>query len=332
MLCNRFPAIIPNAPMTNDTDFTEQLDHGITVIDTGFVRERFDASYLIVENGRGAFVDTGPNSAVPRLLAAVEQRGLAPEDIEWVILTHVHMDHAGGAGLLMQHLPQAKLVVHARGARHMIDPSALMKGVREVYGHEVAERDYGALVPVATDRVVTTTDGFSLQLGSRTLRFADTPGHALHHHSIWDETSRGWFTGDTFGLAYPDVVTPQGEHVIPSTTPVQFDPDALRASVGRLLEADPQVLYLTHFGPVRDAKKIAVQLLAQTDAMVAAANQLRDVADRHEHLRRALQKIYLDELRRCDCELSEETLMSLLSTDVELNAQGMGVWLDRRKA
>ncbi len=116
-----------------------RLDHGISVVDTDFVRPRFDASFLIVENGRAAFVETGPNSAVPHLLAALEAHGLERDAVDYVIPTHVHLDHAGGAGLLMQHLPRAKLVIHPRGARHMIDPSVLMEGVRAVYGAEVAD-------------------------------------------------------------------------------------------------------------------------------------------------------------------------------------------------
>jgi len=311
-------------------DFTDPLDHGITVVDTGFVRERFDASYLVAENGRGAFVDTGTNNAVPRLLASLQGRDLTPDQVDWVILTHVHLDHAGGAGLLMQHLPRAKLVVHSRGARHMIDPSALIKGVRAVYGDEVTARDYGELIPVAAERVVTATDGFSIDVGGRPLLFADTPGHALHHHCIWDERSRGWFTGDTFGLAYPDLATPLGPHVVPSSTPVQFDPVALHASVARLLANKPQVMYPTHFGPVHDVPRLAEQLLRQADSMVAAATELAKAADRHEQLRQAFQKIYVTELRRCGSTLDEATILSLLATDIELNAQGMAVWLDRQ--
>jgi glyoxylase-like metal-dependent hydrolase (beta-lactamase superfamily II) len=317
--------------MLDTRTFTTPLDHGITVIDTGFLRERFDASYLLIEKGRGAFVDTGTNHSVPRLLAAARQQGLAPDAVAWVILTHVHLDHAGGAGLLMQQLPNAKLVVHTRGVRHMVDPSALMQGVRAVYGDAVTARDYGELVPVAADRVVATTDGFAIDLGGRALTFADTPGHAMHHHSIWDERSRGWFTGDTFGLAYPDVATSLGAHVIPSTTPVQFDPEALHQSVKRMLATDPHILYPTHFGAVTEAKRLAVQLLTQTDAMVAAAKQLADVPKRHERLKAAFEEIYLTELRRCGSVLNEEVALSLLATDVELNAQGVGVWLDRKK-
>ncbi len=311
--------------------FITQLKHGIAVIDTGFVRERFDASYLIVENGRGAFVDTGTNHAVSRLLAALQQQGLGRDAVDWVILTHVHLDHAGGAGLLLQQLPHARLAVHARGARHMVDPTALMKGVRAVYGDEVAARDYGELVPVAADRVVVTGDGFSLEVGGRKFLCADTPGHAMHHQSIWDAASRGWFTGDTFGLAYPDLATPLGAHVVPSTTPVQFDPDALRNSVNRLLTADPQFLYPTHFGAVTDAQRLAGQLLAQADAMVEVAMQLANVPDRHRRLKAAFEEIYLTELHRCGSVLSDATARALLATDIELNAQGIGVWLDRKK-
>jgi glyoxylase-like metal-dependent hydrolase (beta-lactamase superfamily II) len=312
-------------------NFTDHLDHGISVVDTGFVRDRFDASYLIAHNGRGAFVDTGTNNAVPRLLGSLEERDLEPDQVDWVILTHVHLDHAGGAGLLMQHLPNAKLVVHSRGARHMVDPSALIKGVRAVYGDEVTARDYGELVPVAADRVVTATDGFTIDLGGRTLTFADTPGHAMHHNCIWDQQSSGWFTGDTFGLAYPDLATPVGSHVVPSSTPVQFDPVALHASVARLLAAKPLVMYPTHFGPVNDVSRLAEQLLWQADSMVSAAIALTDAPQRHERLRSAFEKIYIDELRRCGSTLDEATILSLLATDIELNAQGMAVWLDRQK-
>lgn len=313
------------------SSFIEQLDHGISVIDTGFVRERFDASYLIVENGRGAFVDTGTNHTVPRLLAALQAHGLEPESVDWVIVTHVHLDHAGGAGLLMQHVPNAKLVVHPRGARHMIDPSALMQGVRSVYGNEITARDYGDLVPVAAHRVLTTSDNQVIELGGRALRFADTPGHALHHHCVWDEASKGWFTGDTLGIAYPDLATPRGTHMIPATAPVQFDPDALHASVARLLTAQPQLLYLTHFGAVSEADKLAGQMLAQIDAMVVAARALAAAPDRHARLKQAFEEIYVAELRRCGSSEDDDKLHSILAMDVELNAQGLGVWLDRKK-
>jgi glyoxylase-like metal-dependent hydrolase (beta-lactamase superfamily II) len=309
----------------------QRLDHDISAIDTGFVRPLFDASHLIVANSRGAFVDAGTNNSVPRLLAALEPHGLAPEDIDYVILTHVHLDHAGGAGLLMSRLPNAKLIVQARGAKHMIDPSKLMEGVRAVYGAEITARDYGELVPVSEDRVITPADDTVIELGGRALRFIETPGHALHHICIWDEASRGWFTGDTFGLAYPALATPRGAHVVPATAPVQFDPHALHASVGRILESQPRLIYMTHYGAVPHPERIAQQLLAQIDAMVAAARALADAPDRHARLKEAFRSIYVRELRRCGSTLTDAQIDEWIDTDVELNAQGLGVWLDKKK-
>ena len=313
-------------------DLFQRLDHGITVVDTGFLRPKFDASFLIVHEGRAAFVDTGPNDAVPRLLAALEAHGLGRDAVDYVIPTHVHLDHAGGAGLLMQHLPRARLVIHPRGARHMIDPGVLMEGVRAVYGAEVAARDYGELVPVPAERVVTTGDGMIIELGGRPLRFIDTPGHARHHHCIWDEASRGWFTGDTFGIVYPELRTPAGAYILPATAPAQFDQDALHASVRRLLSERPQFMYLTHYGAVTDAAALSVQFLAQVDAMADAARALAGVRDRHDRLKHAFGDIYLGELRRCGSTLPEERLRELLANDIELNAQGLGAWLDRLAA
>jgi glyoxylase-like metal-dependent hydrolase (beta-lactamase superfamily II) len=303
----------------------QRLDHGITVVDTGFVRPRFDASFLIVENGRAAFVETGPNSAVPRLLAALEAHGLDRDAVDYVIPTHVHLDHAGGAGLLMQNLPRAKLVIHPRGARHMIDPSMLIEGVRAVYGAEVAARDYGELVPVLAERVITTSEAMVIELAGRPLRFADTPGHARHHHCIWDEASRGWFTGDTFGIVYPEL----HPYIVPACAPVQFEQDALHESVARLLAQRPEVMYLTHYGAVRDAEKLAVQFLAQVDAMADAARSLAGAPGRHDQLKRAFGDIYIAELRRSGSTASVDFLREILATDIELNAQGLGTWLDR---
>jgi glyoxylase-like metal-dependent hydrolase (beta-lactamase superfamily II) len=311
------------------TSLYQRLEHGISVVDTGFVRPRFDASFLLIENGRAAFIETGPNSAVPRLLAALEAHGLERDAVDYVIPTHIHLDHAGGVGLLMSNLPRAKLVVHPRGARHMIDPSVLVEGARAVYGRDVADRDYGELVSVPAERIVTTADGMVLEVGGRALRFADTPGHARHHNCIWDEVTRGWFTGDTFGIAYPDLYTSNGPYMLPATAPVQFDPPALHATVARLLAQRPDVMYLTHYGAVREPEKLAVQFLAQVDAMAAAARALASAANRHDALKRAFRDIYVAELRRSGSTLPDEHLHELLAPDVQLNALGLGTWLDK---
>lgn len=302
---------------------------GIHVIDTGFHRPRFDASYLLIDSGRGAFIDTGPNAAVPRLLAALEATGLRPADVDWVIATHVHLDHAGGAGLLMQQLPQARLVVHPRGARHLIDPGKLVEGARAVYGAEAVARAYGEVVGVSEDRVLTTHDGMTLAWVSRPLLFIDTPGHARHHHCIWDEGSRGFFTGDTFGLSYREFDTARGPWLLPTSTPVQFEPNALRESVRRLLAFDPQWMYLTHFGPVGHAQALGTQLLEQIEEMVELGHTLRRAPQRHEAIKEGLVRLYLRRVRAHGCDMPEARVLELLAMDIELNAQGLGIWLDR---
>ena len=305
----------------------ERLDHGITAVDTGFVRAQFDAAYLVVQEGRAAIIDTGTNAAVPRLLAALAAQGLEPAAVDWVIPTHIHLDHAGGAGLLMQHLPNARLVVHARGARHMVDPSQLMAGVRAVYGDEVVRRDYGELVAIPSDRVLPAQDGQVVHLGRRPLLLLDTPGHARHHLCIWDEASRGCFTGDTLGISYREFHTGQWHYALPSSSPVQYDPLALRASVARLLALRPAAAYITHFGAVTAVDAQADMVVRQSDAMAQLTRSLRGAADFGLRLRDGLRAIYLAEARGRGVGLADADILALLEADVELNAQGLAIWV-----
>jgi len=311
--------------------FVQPLAHGIHVIDTGFHRDVFDAAYLIVENGRAAFVDTGTNDSVPRLLAALEAAGLARDAVDFVIATHVHLDHAGGVGLLMTHLPNAQLVVHPQGAPHLIEPSRLMAGARAVYGDEEVARTYGEVIGVPAERVLRTADAMTIELAGRPLQFLDTPGHARHHHCIWDARSRGFFTGDTFGLSYRDFDTAHGAWAMPTTTPVQFEPEALRNSIERMLGYEPECMYLTHYGRVVDVPRLASLLFTQLDAMVALALKLPDDAHRHKALMDGFIAIHMNSLRAHDCTLPEARVRELLALDNELNAQGIAVWLNRKK-
>jgi len=309
--------------------FLQPLGHGIHAVDTGFHRDRFDAAYLLVHEGRAAFIDSGTNLAVPRLLASLQALGLASDAVDWVIPTHVHLDHAGGCGLLMQALPHAQLWVHPRGVRHMVDPTALWQGALAVYGQAEMERSYGELVPVPANRVHATHDGMTLDLAGRPLYFADTPGHARHHHCIWDAQSRGWFTGDTFGLSYRELDTEQGAYIFPTSTPVQFDPPALHASIDRMLSHDPACMYLTHYSRVAEVPRLGALLKGQIDQMVALAEQVRHAPDRHEALKRGMLEIFAGRLQVHGTQLTQAQIGDLLALDLELNAQGIAVWLDR---
>jgi glyoxylase-like metal-dependent hydrolase (beta-lactamase superfamily II) len=314
-------------------DFIEDLGHGIYAIDTGFQRPRFDAAYLVVEDGRAAFIDTGTNHAVPRLLEALTALGLTPASVDWVIPTHVHLDHAGGVGLLMRQLPTARLLVHPRGLRHMVDPMGLWMGALAVYGEEEMQRSYGRLVSVPAERAEASHDEQVLMLAGRPLRLIDAPGHARHHHAIWDEKSRSWFTGDTFGLSYRAFDVDGRAWMLPTTTPVQFEPEPLKATVARLLAAEPVAMQLTHYGrvggSVAEVRRLAGQLLAQVDEMVALALSLKDAPDRHERLKAGLLAGYLSHVQAHGFQGGTQAAADWLALDAELNAQGLEVWMDR---
>ena len=308
-----------------------QTVNGIHTIDTGFNRPHFDAAYLVVEKDRAAFIDCGTNHSVPRLLHALADAGLEPRAVDWLILTHVHLDHAGGAGELMSQLPDARLVVHPRGARHMIDPSKLWAGASEVYGEDVMQRDYGRLRPVPAERVVEAPDGHEVDLAGRILACLDTPGHARHHNAIWDPASGSCFTGDTFGLSYREFDTGAGAFIVPTTTPIQFDPDALHASIDRLCALEPKALYPTHFGCIDEVARLAHDMHEQIDALVAIALACDGREDRHAAMLQSMEAYFARRVARHGWPGSREQLHELLGADVELNTQGLEVWLDRRR-
>jgi len=313
-------------------DFIEDLGHGIYAVDTGFQRPRFDAAYLMGEDGRAAFIDTGTNHAVPRLLAALDALGLSTDAVDWVIPTHVHLDHAGGVGLLMEAVPRARALVHPRGLRHMVDPKALWLSALTVYGEEEMQRSYGKLVPVPAERAEASHDDQVIHLAGRPLRLVDSPGHARHHHAIWDERSRSWFTGDTFGLSYRAFDVDGRAWILPTSTPVQFEPEALKSTVSRLLAAEPLAMQVTHYGriggSVDEVRRLAAEMVEQVDEMVALADSVRSAPDRHEQLKAALLDGYLARLRAHGHPAGAEAA-EWLALDAELNAQGLEVMLDR---
>jgi glyoxylase-like metal-dependent hydrolase (beta-lactamase superfamily II) len=303
----------------------------VWLIDTYMGRPHAAASYLVRGERDAAFIETGTARALPHLLAALRALGLERDQVAYVIVTHVHLDHAGGAGALLADLPRAKLVVHPRGAKHMIDPSKLVAGATEVYGPEELARTYGTIVPVSPERVIEAPEGASIDLGRRRLVFQDAPGHALHHFVVFDEQTRGFFTGDTFGLSYPELNATRGPFIFPTTTPVQFDPPTLKSSVGRMLAARPERMYLTHYGMLEGGlTDLGAELCRLIDAHVALASAAKSTPDRHAALRAGITSLLLDELERRGSTLSREDTLALWELDIELNAQGLGVWLDKQ--
>jgi glyoxylase-like metal-dependent hydrolase (beta-lactamase superfamily II) len=303
---------------------------GITAVDTEYVHPGHAAAHIIREGDRAAFVDVGTNDSVPYLLAALERLAIPREAIEYVLLTHVHLDHAGGAGLLMRALPRATAVLHPRGAPHLVDPAKLIAGARAVYGEERFRRLYGDIVPIPAGRVHVTADGERLSLAGRELEILHTPGHALHHHVFVDAAHGGIFTGDTFGISYRELDTERGAFIIPTTTPTQFDPDQLIASIDRLLSYAPRAMYLMHYSRVTDVPRLGESLKAQIRELTRIAERAAGAPDPEARIRAGMLELWLRLARSQGCALSDEAITRLLEGDLELNTQGLLVWLERR--
>ena len=306
-----------------------QLDFGITCIDTEHMRKDFVAAYLIEDEGRAAFVDTGCYLSVPALLATLDDKNIKRENVDYILLTHIHLDHAGGAGELIKHLPNAKVYVHEYGANHLIDPSKLRAGVIDVYGELFFKQFLGDLIPTPKDKVITAKDGDVITLGTRSLKFVDSPGHARHHVCIWDEKSQGIFSGDTLGVSYREFDTDQGELIFPPTTPVQFDPDAWKNTIELLMRLKPKYAYLTHFNRVEFTTKSANMLIEHIDGFVNIAESLKDQSNRHKAIKEGLLNYLLEIATKHGVTLDEAQQVKLFKGDLEICAQGLGVWLDR---
>ena len=311
-----------------------QFEHGISAIDTDYVRPRLDASHLIVRDGRAAFVDTGTSHSVPRLLEALGAAGLTAAQVDYVFLSHIHLDHAGGAGELMKHLPNAKAVVHPRGAGHMVHPEKLIEGTKAVYGEKEFRRLYGEIPGIPAERVVQAADGMRVTLGKSELTLIHTPGHALHHYCIVDRLSESIFTGDTFGISYRIFDTAKGPFIFPATTPVHFDPDQAHASLDRIMSYQPKAVFLTHYSRVEDLDRLAKEMHAGIDAHVRLAESVKDEAAGAPRLAKMKEKIHaylVQRVREHGCTLDQSSVDTWLEMDVDLNAKGLSVWLDRKK-
>ena len=305
--------------------------NGIIAFDAGYVRPILAAIHMIVDGGRVAFVDTGSNDALPNVLAALDKLGLGPEAVDYVILTHIHLDHAAGAGSLMREFPNARLVVHPRGSRHMAEPSKLVAGVTAVYGQDYVEKVYGDILPIPAERIIDAHEGLTLQLGGRELLCIDTPGHAKHHICIVDGKSGGIFSGDMFGLSYRELDADGRMFIFPTTTPTQFDPAEMHASIDRLMSFQPTAMYLTHYGQITDLPAKAADLHRRLDALVAIGDAHAAPSDsRHATIKQGISDYLLGEIRAHGCSLPEATILEVLATDIELNTQGITFWLDHR--
>jgi len=312
---------------------THRFQGGVHVVDAEYVQPLFDAIHLIVEDGRAAIVDCGTARSVPAVLAALEELGIAREAVDWLFLTHVHLDHAGGAGQLMHALPHAVTVVHPRGAPHMADPRKLIEASIAVYGRETYDALYGEILPVEASRIRPTQEGEVFSLAGRRFEIMHTPGHALHHQTFLDHGINAVFTGDTFGLAYGVFEIDGRPFAVPTTSPSQFDPEQLADSIRRILARHPTAAFLTHYSRITDLDRVGADLLRMIEGHVRVALASADLppAEARSAIRHGLAEIFDQELKRFGCRADVDVIERWLGADVELNTDGLLAWLARRK-
>lgn len=310
---------------------TQNLGHGITLVDAEYGQSGVAAIYIMEEDGEVAIIETGTNNSVPYVEEALQSLQLSFDNVVYIIPTHVHLDHAGGAGELMHQCKNAKLVIHPFGARHMIDPSKLEAGTIAVYGKKKFRKLYGKIRPIDASRVIEAPGFTKLKLNGRKLQFLDTPGHARHHFCIVDKKSNGIFSGDTFGVCYPQLTTKQGPFIFATTTPVQFDPGSLLQSIECLASRKPEHLYLTHFGAIVPTEEIVNQLKRSVRKFANLALDLQNKPEnRVDVLQQKLKEYLLNVLAEMGCEQSLEFQQKVIEGDVLLNAQGLDFWLDHQ--
>ena len=305
----------------------QSLGHGVYCVDAAHMRDALVSIYILRQGDEVAIVDTGTQYSLDNVLTTLAELEIDRSQIKYVIPTHIHLDHAGGAGVMMEAFDQAQLIIHPRGARHMIDPAKLIEGSIGVYGEALFRKLYGDIKPIDEARIIIAEDMDRHYLGNRELLFIDTPGHARHHFCIYDDASQGIFTGDSFGFSYP----PLKHHawgLIPTSSPVQFDPKALKNTIDRLLSYQPEQMFLTHFGAIDQSVKRSSGLKQWIDDFVTLCEAVkpRD-AESEQQLYREMCDMIFDRL--ADAGLSKDKLKYLLEMDIELNAQGLAIWWRR---
>ena len=298
---------------------------GIYGTDSFYEREGCTSIYIICSGGRCGIIESAANSSLPHLLSALDELGVDYANVDFLALTHVHLDHAGGAGSYMQKFPNAKLIVHPRGAKHMADPTALIEGVCEVYGKSETERMYGEIIPIDKERIISAGDGYVFNIGDKKIITLETPGHAKHHNSYYNESDSVIFSGDAFGVSYSEMQTEKGRWAIPTTSPVQFSPEDMVRSINKMLALNPKKILLTHFGEVSNISEAAEELCSTVQEYTKIAEAAQGD---FKLIKENVKNLHIEMCKKHNIPHPEQYTDSTLSVDTELNSQGLACWYE----
>ncbi|MFC4559516.1 MBL fold metallo-hydrolase [Virgibacillus kekensis] len=286
-------------------------------------------TYVINEDEL-TLIETGPSPSVKYLKKGLATLGFSPEDVKHIIVTHVHLDHAGGAGLFLQQCPNAKVYAHPRGARHLVNPRKLAAGARAVYGESFSEL-FDPIVPIPEERLIEKGEGDTLQIGKNCiLSFLDTPGHAKHHFSIYDPVSNGIFTGDTVGIRYEQLIQEGIELYLPSTSPNQFDPNDMHTAIDRMRRMNLDKIYYGHFGMTENVEQALGQVSAWLDIFMEIGEEAVAEGKGYDVLAERLLAIVREHLSGLGVR-EEHDVYVLINLDMQVSALGIIDYLKKIK-
>ncbi|MCM3586253.1 MBL fold metallo-hydrolase [Mesobacillus maritimus] len=282
-------------------------------------------SYVIKEKDI-TLIETSASPSIPHILQGLRELDIAPEDIKNVIVTHIHLDHSGGVGLLLQHCPNAKVIVHPKGARHLANPSKLIASAKTVYG-EKFDTLFDPILPVPEDRIEVKNDLETLKIGDDcVLTFFDTPGHANHHFSIFHPKVEGIFTGDTAGIYYPQLHRKGIEFYLPTTSPNQFDPSKMLQSIALFKSLKPKRLFFGHYGMSESPAEAFVQVEGELELFVSEAKlafeEEKDFQAQSKLVTTRLYERLKNHLHTQGIEKGDP-ILDLLSLDLEVSGMGL---------
>jgi glyoxylase-like metal-dependent hydrolase (beta-lactamase superfamily II) len=304
-----------------------------SVIDCHYRFSRFAAAFLQVKNGRAVFIENNSNQAIPYLLEALESRGVKEQSVDYLMVTHAHLDHAGATAALAGRFPQAVVLAHPKAAKTLTEPERLIASAKKVYGEEKFFALYGEIKPLPKDRVREIVDGERIVWEGVSFRFFYTRGHASHHFCVLDENTQSVFTGDAFGLSYPALAGTTSFH-IPSTSPVDFDYEEALQAIDQIEATKAETAYLTHFGPVMGiserAKLLKRHLLFHQNLILECDQKKVPDGEVESTILMKLSQYFDRELSACGIQITAE-VQSLLEMDLELNAAGLAVACLRKR-
>lgn len=300
----------------------QQLDDRIFIIDDHDLKvEERTGTYVLTEEEL-TLIDTCASPSVPYIKKGLHELGLSLESVKYIIVTHIHLDHAGGAGLLLEECPNAKVVVHPKGARHLADPSRLIAGAKEVYGDKF-EQLFDPIIAIPEERLLVKTEGDQLDIGAGCrLEFWDTPGHAKHHFSIIHPPSNGVFAGDTVGIRYEQLAKDGIDFYLPSTSPNQFDPVAMQSAIERFRDAQFDAIYYGHYSKSSFSEEALAQVENWLGIFVEEAKSVWSAGGGAADLAARLMnrvRVHLDALSVPE----NHRVYEIIQLDLEVSAMGL---------